>query len=47
MSVPKNQRGLSKMEFFHKAYEISDKVTTLLIRNFGGFKRSGSFIVTI
>ncbi len=35
MSVPKNQRGLSKMEFFHKAYEISDKVTTLLIRNFG------------
>lgn len=35
MSVPKGKRGLSKLEFFHKAYILNDKITALLIRDFG------------
>lgn len=35
MTVPKGKRGISKVEFFHYAYKLNDRITTLLIRDFG------------
>lgn len=35
MSVPKSKRGVSKIEFLNKAYDIHKKISTLLLRDFG------------
>jgi hypothetical protein len=35
MSVLKNKRGLSKLEFYHNARELRENVTKLLLRDFG------------
>jgi hypothetical protein len=35
MSVLKNKRGLSKLEFYHNARELRKNLTTLLLRDFG------------
>jgi hypothetical protein len=35
MSVLKNKRGLSKMEFFHTARKLRMDITNLLLRDFG------------
>ena len=35
MSVHKNRRGLSKMEFYHTARKLREDITNLLLRDFG------------
>lgn len=35
MSVPKGKRGLSRTEFYRKAYVLNDALTRLLIKDFG------------
>lgn len=35
MTVPKNKRTVSKVEFFYFAYKLNDKITQLLIKDFG------------
>ncbi|GAB6392491.1 MAG: hypothetical protein MdMp014T_1864 [Treponematales bacterium] len=35
MSVLKNRRGLSKLEFYHTARKLRREVTSLLLRDFG------------
>lgn len=35
MSVPKGKRGVSKREFFYKVTTLTDKITQLLLRDFG------------
>jgi hypothetical protein len=35
MSVLKNRRGLSKLEFYHNARKLRKELTTLLLRDFG------------
>jgi hypothetical protein len=35
MSVLKNKRGLSKLEFYHTARKLREDVTNLLLRDFG------------
>lgn len=35
MTVPKYKRSASAVEFFHYAYTLNDRITTLLIKDFG------------
>jgi hypothetical protein len=35
MSVLKNKRGLSRMEFYHTARELREDITNMLLRDFG------------
>lgn len=35
MSVLKNKRGLSKLEFYHTARQLREDITNLLLRDFG------------
>jgi hypothetical protein len=35
MSVLKNKRGLSKLEFYHNARKLREDITNLLLRDFG------------
>ena len=35
MSVLKNKRGLSKLEFYHTARKLREDITNLLLRDFG------------
>jgi hypothetical protein len=35
MSVLKNKRGLSKLEFYHNARKLRQNITNLLLRDFG------------
>lgn len=35
MTVPKSQRGQSRMEFFYRALKLNDAITQVLLRDFG------------
>jgi hypothetical protein len=35
MSVLKNKRGLSKLEFYHNGRKLREDITTMLLRDFG------------
>ena len=35
MSVLKNKRGLSKLEFYHTARNLRKEITAMLLRDFG------------
>ena len=35
MSVLKNKRGLSKLEFYHTARKLREDITKMLLRDFG------------
>jgi hypothetical protein len=53
MSVLKNKRGLSKMEFYHNARKLREDITNMLLRDFGvrdkvrKIKTDGNMEVTI
>lgn len=40
MTVPKNKRTTSKLEFFYNVYKLNDKLTRILLRDFGVKKTS-------
>jgi hypothetical protein len=43
MSVLKNKRGLSKLEFYHNARRMRREITMLVLRDFGIHKRGRKF----
>jgi len=43
MSVHKNKRGLSKLEFYHNARKLRKELTLLTLRDFGIHSRGAKF----
>jgi hypothetical protein len=43
MSVVKNKRGLSKLEFYHNARRVRKEITLLTLRDFGVHSRGADF----
>jgi hypothetical protein len=43
MSVLKNRRGLSKLEFYHNARRMRREITLLILRDFGIHSRGAAF----
>jgi hypothetical protein len=43
MSVLKNKRGLSKLEFYHNAWRMRKEITLLTLRDFGVHSRGAAF----
>jgi hypothetical protein len=43
MSVLKNKRGLSRLEFYHNARRMRKEITMLTLRDFGIHSRGAAF----
>jgi hypothetical protein len=43
MSVLKNKRGLSRLEFYHNARKMREEITKLTLRDFGIYSRGAKF----